>query len=313
MILKLMTIFTPLTLAVAASIDYSISVDVSHLFSPQVTADRQGNLILSGFVRDCSLPAVNAISACGPIWAAKLDATGQKILFATYLGDSSITSTDFSAFPRGVKADRDGNIIMVSGVNKALLPAVNAIQSSVPGRTSLYLFKLASDGSRLIYATYLGGSGSDTPVSLAVDDQGAASVLVSTNSQDFPPTPQALSTSAYGRSALAKLSPDGGALVYSATFPWVFTILPLRVDATGAAVLVSSDATLTLSADGSRLDRAPFPQWARGLYPWILPAAGGGSWITGSVTNGLLPVTPGAMQSISGRPAYLRIEASNAQ
>jgi hypothetical protein len=200
---------------------------------------------------------------------AKLDAAGQQILFSPYLGDASIVA-DFSVAVRCVQADRDGNIVVASAVTKALLPTVNAVQTTVVGHANLYLFKLASDGSRLISATYFGGSGWDNPVSLAIDDQGAAYVLGrSSNSPDFPTTPGALRSSAYGLSAVAKFSPDGGTVLYSATFPWVCVRQPLRVDANGVAVLVSNDATLTLAADGSQLDQSPFPQWVLGLYPWI--------------------------------------------
>ena len=304
---KLLAILGLLPIAAIASIDYSFTVDTSHLFQPHVTADGQGNLILTGFVRECRMPAVHALSPCGPLWIGKLDAAGQNLLFATYIGDAGSVGANDSLFETGVATDRDGNIVVVAGITQGFMPVVNPLQATVLGSANLYILKLAADGSHLIYATYLGGSGYDTPLSLAVDDSGAAYVLLTTTSPDFPITPQAVNTGLAGRSVVVKLAADGSSLVYSAGFTWIFTQRPLQLDTSGAAWIVSSDAVFKLSPDGSHLDRTPLPPWSMSANPWVSPTPDGGLWISGSVTKGVLPVTANALQPFSGLPPYLQI------
>jgi hypothetical protein len=80
-------------------------------------------------------------------------------------------------------------------------------------------------GSRLAYATYLGGrggiSGGDSATALAIDSSGNAFVTGLTNSTDFPVTDGAFQTQnrAAGNNGsnafVTELNPDGSGLVYS--------------------------------------------------------------------------------------------------
>jgi Beta-propeller repeat len=67
------------------------------------------------------------------------------------------------------------------------------------------------------YSTYLGGTGQDTGVSIAVDAVGQAYVTGSTFSFDFPTTPGAFDTTYNGEgdAFITKLDAAGSVLVYS--------------------------------------------------------------------------------------------------
>jgi hypothetical protein len=67
------------------------------------------------------------------------------------------------------------------------------------------------------YVSYLGGSGGDTGVAIAVDAVGAAWVTGYTNSTDFPVTAVAYRGTASDRSDVfvTKIFPDGATLEYS--------------------------------------------------------------------------------------------------
>jgi cysteine synthase len=69
----------------------------------------------------------------------------------------------------------------------------------------------------LVYTTYLGGSSDDEGTRIAVDAAGQAYVTGVTNSPDFPVAGSPLQSSLRGNSDVfvAKLNPDGTALVYS--------------------------------------------------------------------------------------------------
>ena len=293
----------------APKLALSLRVDLSHLFNPQITADGQGNIIVVGYSPDCAREVVHPISTCGPIWIAKLDPTGTKIVFATYIGAPGPTGLDFGVGLVGVRTDPDGNIVVASNVRQAVLPVVNAFQPTLNGNASIHIFKLAADGSRLIFATYLGGSGYDSAMVLSLDGTGAIYISGQTNGQGFPTTPQSFHSAA-PRSFVTKLSPDGQRLIYAALLD---LIRGLELDGSGSVTTVSETFTynneiLKLSPDGSSVRRMPIPPWAPYYNLWVLPTSDGGYWLAGSVSNGLVPVTDNAVQSVHGLAPYRRIE-----
>jgi hypothetical protein len=71
--------------------------------------------------------------------------------------------------------------------------------------------------SDLEYSTYLGGSSSDNGSDIAVDESGAAYVVGTTQSTDFPVTPGAFNSNFSGRNVfVVKIAPNGGSLDYAA-------------------------------------------------------------------------------------------------
>ena len=79
--------------------------------------------------------------------------------------------------------------------------------------------KLNSRGTALVYSTYLGGSGSDFGLGdVAVDEDGSVYVTGTTNSPNFPTTPDAFQPAFAGAANdafVTKLSRRGTALLYS--------------------------------------------------------------------------------------------------
>ena len=310
--LKLIFAFLPLTLTAAPTIQHAFRLDLSGLNYPQIATDSQANIVIAGFAHACTLPVAHPLSPCGPLWIGKLDPTGQTLLFATYLGDGPSNAGGYSSNMNfGLQVDPNGNVVMAVAVTQAVLPTVNPIQSEVEGNSNLYLFKLAADGSHLIYATYFGGNGYENPISLTVDTTGAAYVLDTTNSTDFPTSPQALHAMTYGASAFIKLTPEGS-LAYAATVPWMFTLQSITVDGAGIVTLIdpSFNRIARLNPDATQIDMLPLPRSF--YYPFVNVTSDGGLWITGSVYNGNLPITPNAVQSITGPSPYQRIENGEA-
>jgi Tol biopolymer transport system component len=104
---------------------------------------------------------------------------------------------------------------------------------------------LVIDPYILAYSTYLGGSQYDRITAIATDASKAIYVCGQTESADFP-LAVGLSRAAAARrdDFVAKLSPDGSSLVYSAFFPAKYIgFVRLAVDASGSVYLVGTTDT----------------------------------------------------------------------
>lgn len=114
----------------------------------------------------------------------------------------------------------------------------------------------------LTYATYLGGSETDTPASIAADSSGAVYVTGSTSSANFP----LLNAFAYNlapsglQAFVTKLNP-AGALTYS-TFLGVGLLhegLAIAVDSTGAAYIAGRTSSNTFPMQDALFGPRQFP------------------------------------------------------
>jgi uncharacterized repeat protein (TIGR01451 family) len=124
-----------------------------------------------------------------------------------------------------IAVDNAGSIYLTGSTNSAGLPVTaGVVQSTLKGNPNVYVLKVNPRGGTngIEYLTYLGGTGSDTPVGIGVDGNGNAFVAGTTSSTDFPTTP----TNAYQE------APKAGS-----TGPHVFVS---ALNATGSALNYSS-------------------------------------------------------------------------
>jgi hypothetical protein len=192
-----------------------------------IAIDVFGNAYVAGSTNSTNFPvtpgAVQTIF--GTNWdgfVAKLNATGSKLIYSTYLGGSDYDQCG------PVALDGFGNAYVVGNTFSTNFPvSAEAFQKVFHGSGPRVdgdglVAKLNATGSKLIYSTYLGGSGDDYPTGLVVDFLGNAYVTGWTNSIDFPVTPGAFQTvfggigpTLYGDALLTVLNPEGSALRYS--------------------------------------------------------------------------------------------------
>lgn len=150
----------------------------------------------------------------------------------SYLSYSSYLGGDGEDLIHAMALDSAGNVYVAGETTSSNFPVTASAFQTKRGNAPASLFgfvsgyspnafvaKLSPSG-KIIWATYLGGSGGDTALAIAVDAKGSAYVLGSTTSPNFPVTPGAYQSgsSKTARAFLAKLSPDGASLVYSALF-----------------------------------------------------------------------------------------------
>jgi hypothetical protein len=126
--------------------------------------------------------------------------------YSTYLGGSG------AEFGWRVAADAAGSAYVGGHSGSANFPTVSAIQTS----GDVFVAKFDPTGSRLIYATYLGGTDDEAFGSLAVDAGGSAYVVGRTNSSDLPLVNPVQSNLRGGFDAFVmRLSPAGNSIEYS--------------------------------------------------------------------------------------------------
>jgi hypothetical protein len=130
--------------------------------------------------------------------------------YSTFLGGTSFDDA------LAIAVDADGNTYLTGLVQSPNFPAVNPIQATYAGSVDVFVSKLNPSGSALVYSTFLGGSGLEEGLAIAVDAAGDAFVAGVTLSSNFPTVNpfQAASGGSYDV-FVAKLNPTGSALVYS--------------------------------------------------------------------------------------------------
>jgi hypothetical protein len=184
-----------------------------------IAVDSGRTVYVTGYTWSSNFPTGNPYQRgiAGPCnaYVARLSATGNALLFSTYLGGSGCTM----AYPetgQAIAVDAQGNAYVAGVTSSSDFPLLNALQSQLQGFTDVFVAKFNSAGA-LLFSTYMGGSGVDVGNAIALDSSGAIYVAGYTYSTDFPVTAGALQLTNAGAcdAFLFKLSPAGDALLYA--------------------------------------------------------------------------------------------------
>ena len=214
-------------------------------------------------------------------FVTKINPEGTDLIYSTYFGGNG------DEIGLGVVADSFGRVFVAGATSSADFPTAAAIQADFGGGgenygTDAFVLKLDATGSELIfpterpmqagnaggglfasdafvaqlssegmlvYSTYLGGAEDEAGTGIAADGDGNAYVTGLTYSDDFPLMDPLQDTRAGVADAfVAKLNPDGNALLYS-------TYLGGQSDDFGLAIDIDSEGSayltgLTGSSDG---------------------------------------------------------------
>jgi hypothetical protein len=251
----------------------------------------------------------------------RLKPDGSGLVFGTFLGG---TGEDDAIM--GARLDAAGNIHVAGHTKSADFPVTaGAPQPKSGGQSDCYLAKLSHDGSRILYATYLGGSGNEFAEHRPWLTPDGCFILVGpTLSADFPTTAGAFQRQQRGRGDgfVTKLSVDGKRFVFSTRLGGTGgeNLLMPTVDEKGNIWVVGStssrdlpvtpDALQTkfgggqedgllamLSADGSQLLYATYLGGSGDeMIRSITLGTKGEVYLVGNTSSPDFPTTPGALQ-----------------
>jgi hypothetical protein len=194
-------------------------------FGNAITVDSAGNIYVTGGTTSSDFPTTAGVyqtsyggadggyqSVNGDVFVTKLSPSGSTLVYSTYLGGSG----DDNAY--GIVVDATGNVYLTGGTNSSNFPVtLGAYQPSSGGLTDVFVTKLNSLGSSLLYSTHIGvATEGIRGFGIAVD--GAGSAYVTGNAgPGFPTTPGAFQTGsgAFTSAYVMKLNPAGSAADYS--------------------------------------------------------------------------------------------------
>ncbi|HEX5410772.1 MAG TPA: SBBP repeat-containing protein [Terriglobia bacterium] len=225
-----------------------------------IAIDSSGDAYLAGYTSSTDFPVTagsyqQSNAGNTDAFLAKLDPTGATLSYSTYLGGGGID------FGRGVAVDASGDAFITGSTQSTNFPTERPLQVGLDGGSDAFLAELDPTGAFLLYSTYLGGSGADEALAIALDGSGIPCVAGYTFSSNFP-TQSALQSSLSGASDafVAQINPAISTLVFS-------TYLG------GSA----SESAQSLAIDSA-----------------------GSIYVTGSTSSSSYPVTSGASQAAYG-------------
>jgi uncharacterized protein (TIGR03437 family) len=201
--------------------------------------------------------------------------------------------------------DAQGDIWVAGSTNAVGLPVTpNALQSKCGCNLTAgdgFLAEFSSDGSKLLYATYMGTSGADYLLSAAIDSAGNIWIAGNTNGSDLAVTSNAIQPQLSGGTDgfIAQYSPSTNKLLYASYFGGTGndSITNAQIASDGTLLIAGNSQSPALPITASGFTRgsdflATFdPQTYAGTFLTTFPA--------GSTGTGLASA-PGGMEAISG-------------
>lgn len=161
------------------------------------------------------------------------------LVYSTYLGGSGDDQ------PTGIAVDSTGCVYVAGYTDSTDFPL--ATLGSLPaGATHVFVAKLDSTGSNLVYADYIGGNGEDYGIALVLDSANDVYVTGSTTSSDFPVVNpyQGTYPGSYN-GFLTRISADGSSLLYSTYLGGNSSDAPssIAIDSSGSVLVAGNTAS----------------------------------------------------------------------
>jgi Beta-propeller repeat len=265
----------------------------------QIVVNSAGNAYVVGGTQSPTFPSTpgafaTSCKTCGPgedsaghplqvAFVTEFNTSGSALVYSTFLGGSDCD------IPQGLALDSSGNTYVTGYTYSNDFPVTaDAFQTTCKSGTcggklsDVFLTKLNSTGSSLLYSTYIGGSGYDGGGGVVVDAAGDAYVVGQTISTDFPVTAGAFQsqcdncnlTNYSGDAFVLEMNPSGSALLYS-------TYLGGSGEDSGMAIAMDTSGNIYPAGWAFSTD---FPTTV-GAFQTTASAGGGGGFVAKFATG----------------------------
>jgi uncharacterized protein (TIGR03437 family) len=279
-----------------------------------------------------SCPTTSAgLAMAGDAFVFKLNSSGATLQYSTYLGGSGCE------VGTGIAVDLSGNAYITGATTSSNFPTAGALQNNLGGGScaplgggsytcpDAFVTKLNSGGTGIVYSTYLGGNSLDAGSGIAVDSTGAAYVVGTTQSANFPLASALKSTLGGTQDAfVAKINAAGTALTFSTYFggSGADSGSAIKLDALKRPFIVGSTLSgdlplvkqiqnnlagnsdvliATLSPSGNNIDYSTYYGSTGDDYGLGLAIDGSGNiWTGGYTQSGAFPTRGLPLQASSG-------------
>src|SRR6185436_2505094 len=182
----------------------------------QFSAYVVGETSSADFPTASPLPAPNNALQITDGFVTKLGPNGDALVYSTFLGGSASNEKVTAV---AVDATRNAYVVGIVFSSENDFPTVGTLPNNVNhGVTDVFVSKFAPNGSSLVYSDFIGGSGADTALGVAVRN-GEAYVTGRTQSANFPyvsglPAPNN-GLRGFSDGFVTKLNAAGSAITYS--------------------------------------------------------------------------------------------------
>jgi len=163
-----------------------------------IAVDDEGDAYVTGWTTSSDLPTTGRAfdrrhNGGEDAFVAKLNAEGSDLVYATYLGGSAKDRS------YGVAVDGDGRASITGWTASEELPtSAGSFAEQYNGGDDGFVATLDATGSKVAYATYLGGTALDFGRGIALDSGGIIFVTGRTESADYPTTTTGSPTASRG-------------------------------------------------------------------------------------------------------------------
>ena len=289
-----------------------------------IAVDSANNIYVTGFTSSPDFPtsigayrvALNATAT--DVFVTKLNPTGTAIIYSTLIGGAN------GDVANAIRTDSAGNAIVAGSTQSTDFPTTAGSLAPTQGSRSLFVTKLNSTGTALIYSTYFGSTNGyqDTLTGIAVDSAANTYIVGSTTNSLFPTTLGAFSQTfnnggqyGYSDAYLSKLNSAGSALVYS-TFlggSQSDAATAVALDPSNQAYVIGSTSSTdfpTSTAAFQRTNPSPLSYYASGFVTCV--NASGSALAYSTYLSGSGGATLSAIALDSQQNAYVAGQARSA-
>lgn len=177
-----------------------------------IAVDGAGSAYVTGLTWSMDFPPVKVTKPRQDVFITKLAPDGKSLIYSAFFPSLRIQSS----LPKLI-VDRTGAVYLAGSTASHQFPVKNAFQDKfMGGWADTFFLKLSPSGKSLVFSSYLGGTGDDYGIGIAVDAEGFVYVGGETTSRNFP-VKNAFQSSLAGSMDvfLAKFSPSGKDMIFA--------------------------------------------------------------------------------------------------